>query len=534
MSFEKFLYKRKTRNCWGMVLLMISFASCSKMLDVDPAKYVIQSDNLYSTEAGVNKALSGVYAIMADNHFYGSYLQGLMGLEADEGYCRYDPYNTTVALYNASSSDYLIHDYWKIVYEGINRANEVLYYIDEADISEEKIKKTRGEALFLRAYYYFMLVNKFGGVPLILDPTRSGAAEVVQVARASMKEVYERILADMEEASELVADVTEVESAGRVSKSAVWGILARVCLYMAGAPLNDKSKYAEAANWASKVISSGHHQLNPSYQQVFINYAQDLYDIKESIWEVEFYGNGSGIYSNTHGMVGRNNGIWNLNDPVIGQAIGIVRTTQWLYNLYAPNDVRRDWVIAPYTYVGNPGVKTASTGTIYNRYCGKYRREYETLLPKNTAATPQNAPLLRYSDVLLMYAEAVNEMNTGPSGEAFEALNKVRRRGMGLDPDTPDASADIAGLSYYDFQQEIRDERARELCFEGLRKNDIVRWNIFLASMKTRLLEVPAGTAAQLIAAKAYYTNASERDILWPIPSAEMNLNKKLIQNTGW
>lgn len=509
-------------------------SSCNKMLDIDPAKFLVQSENLYTTENGVDKALSGVYAIMAENQLYGSYLQGLMGLEADEGYCRYDPYNTTVALYNASSSDYLIYDYWRVLYNGINRANEVLFYIDKADLNESKRDNIRGQALFLRAYYYFMLVNKFGGVPLLLEPTRSGRADAVQVARSSTKEVYEKVYNDMAEAAELVSDITDVESAGRISKSAVWGILARVCLYMAGEPLNDINKYAKAADWASKVINSGEHKLNPSYQQVFINYAQDLYDIRESIWEVEFYGNGSGIYSTTYGMVGRNNGIWNLSDPVIGQAIGIVRPTQWLYDLYDSNDVRRDWVISPYIYVGNPATKNMLTGTIYHRYCGKYRREYETLTPKNSAATPQNAPLLRYSDVLLMYAEAVNEMNSGATPEAYEALNKVRRRGRGFDQNTPNPSVDISGYSYQDFREEIHNERARELCFEGLRKNDIVRWGIFLPSMKTRLLEVPTGTAAHLVAAKAYYTNASARDVIWPIPAEEINLNKKLVQNEGW
>src|SRR5690606_19629993 len=106
-----------------------------------------------------------------------------------------------------------------------------------------------------------------------------------------------QIIADLTEAQGIVLKASEIGYGGRVSQSAVQGILARVCLYMAGNPINDVSKYTLARAWADSVITSGLHELNPNYADVFKNYATDTYDIKESILEVEFYGNSQGIYS---------------------------------------------------------------------------------------------------------------------------------------------------------------------------------------------------------------------------------------------
>src|SRR5690606_26166267 len=110
----------------------------------------------------------------------------------------------------------------------------------------------KGETLFLRAYYYFLLVSYWGDVPLLLEPTSSVAQ--TDNPRTPSKEVYEQIIQDMTEAEALVKRVQDVSNAGQINKSAVRGILARVCLYMAGAPLKDTSKYELAAYWAKKIM----------------------------------------------------------------------------------------------------------------------------------------------------------------------------------------------------------------------------------------------------------------------------------------
>lgn len=89
-------------------------------------------------------------------------------------------------------------------------------------------------------------------------------------------------------------------------------------------------------------------------------------------------------------------------------------------------------------------------------------------------------------------------------------------------------------MSYADFKMEIKEERARELCFETLRKNDLVRWGDFYTNFKYLLTQVPAGTSSYLVAAKAYYSNARARDVIWPLPTYELGVNRKLVQNLGW
>ncbi|MBX9734452.1 MAG: RagB/SusD family nutrient uptake outer membrane protein, partial [Chitinophagaceae bacterium] len=246
-------------------------------------------------------------------------------------------------------------------------------------------------------------------------------------------------------------------------------------------------------------------------------------------------------YINTAGMVGRNNGILNTEDNNIGYCAGMLRSTTVLYDSYAANgtDTRRDWAIAPYYFSGSPATVVNWTigGTKFQRHCGKFRREYETLTPKSTTATPQNFPLLRYSDVLLMYAEAVNRKSTKTTNEtdsAYWAINQVRRRAFGFNLDTPAPTVDLSNLAESDLFLEIQKERSRELCFECLRKNDLVRWGIFYTQMRNVFANIPTGTSSYITYAKNTYSNVSQRDVIWPIPTYEIGVNRYLKQNQGW
>ena len=134
-----------------------------------------------------------------------------------------------------------------------------------------------------------------------------------------------------------------------------------------------------------------------------------------------------------------------------------------------------------------------------------------------------------------MFAEADNEVNQGPSTEAYEAVNQVVRRGYGKKPLIEDADVDWADMDYETFKQELQNERSRELAFECLRKADLVRWGIFYEKMQDCLADtdgVPSFT--DLKHAIATYSNVTKRDVLWPIPSREIALNDKLTQNPGW
>jgi hypothetical protein len=517
-------------------------ASCKDVLDVDPSEYVMLKDTYYSTEAELNYALNGVYSTLADGSLYGNNMLGRMGLEADVAYEDYSSDENSVGDYNTESTDTKIQTYWRSCYTGVDRANNLLANIDNTAIGIDQRKRDdiKGQALFLRAYYYLMLVTRFQGVPLILSPVRTASPESLQQPRATGKEVYLQIIKDMEKAAELVRPANEVGTGGRISKSAVWGLLARVNLYLAGYPYNEQDRYKDVMVYAGRVINENFHALNPSYQQVFINYAQDKYDIRESILEVEFHSDGTNVYP-TAGMVGRNIGIKNpVIDNVIGLSIGVLRSTDYLYGLYTgPEDLRREWNIAAFEYRNTNGVATVFNWGVndskYQRHSGKFRREYEIIQPKLQSQTPQNYPLLRYSDVLLMYAEGYNEYFKGADNNALEYLNMVKRRGYGLNPGEANATRDFKDRSYANFQREVRSERARELCFEMLRKDDVVRWNVFYDNMVVREAETPQTfTSSYYVRARRYFRSTEPKDQWWPIPSYEMGVNKKLVQNQGW
>ncbi|WP_353140134.1 RagB/SusD family nutrient uptake outer membrane protein [Pseudopedobacter sp.] len=584
------------------VIICLFSSGCEKFLDTKPADFY-GPEEYFNTEGDLNRALIGVYDPLGSSELYSYNLSSMFGTEADEGY-----YNRSSAegpqIYDFTSAHTRIRTTWQKLYQGIDRANVLLANVNKPEMSNSARNIIIGEAKFLRAFYYFILVSNWGGVPLVLEPTNNPIGN--SIARSTDKEIYDFILKEMKEAEGKVRTIQSVGHAGRVTKSAVQGILARVCLYMAGYPLMDVSKYAEARDWAKKVMDAG-HALNSDYKQIFINYAQDKYDINESIWEVEFWGNGADSFSEA-GWVGVRLGIA-TTDVSLGHSYGIIRTTEKYFRLFETDDLRRDWTIAPFKYSGKNKVNHAASA-IYDRDIGKWRREYER--DHSTSLTAQNYPLLRYADVLLMYAEADVMASGTVNTAAVNAYNQVRRRGFGeymfgkfiksikvnsggtgytdvkieleggggtgaeataiveggaitgiqvtkrgtgytqvpnvkiVGTPTNAASA-TAILSDFDydltasqadprpdihFLEAIKNERSRELGFEGLRKYDLIRWGDFLTVMKDMEVEISTSNAPSY--ASWAFRNVGPKNLLFPIPVREIALNNKLIQNPNW
>lgn len=530
------------------ILCLTLGASCSSFLDTEPEDF-LSPEFFYQNESQIHTALVGVYNKLSDTRdgapLYASAYFTFMGTEGDDGFYRKGPESALPGQFMYNPSAPHVANLWRALYEGINLANVLLEKLDDADMDDRKREIVRGETLFLRAYYYFLLVSNYGDVPLKL--TSSTTPYNTDMERTPSHIVYQQITEDMERAYDLVESATEVGFGGRVNKSAVAGILARVYLYWAGEPLKDHSKYKNARDWAYKVIQSGEHALNPSFEDVFVKLAADAYDIKESIWEVEFYGNRTDRPRQA-GMLGNYIGIVSNNDS-IGRSNGNIWASGRLYNLYKPGDLRRDWTIAPYRF--NPTESTnreyfAAT-QIWTRYAGKYRREKEVFFPKSVGYTPINFPLLRYSDVLLMFAEADNEVNGGPTPEAIKYFNMVRRRGFGFpfseaDLQVPNPVSDLTNDEKSDklsFLEAIQDERSRELAFECLRKYDLIRWGIYISSMKALsnlylTSPTPSTPSTQARNVATALGMISDRHKLLPIPTHEMMLNRKLVQNPGW
>lgn len=528
-------------------VLIFSLTSCDDYLNTEPINK-ISVKQYYTDEQGLTEGLAGVYDVLGSQSLYGNNVYNGYNLCTDEGYFgrtlqSSDLQNLGVNIIDPTNSE--IANLWYTCYVGLNRANDLIANINLPVMDETKRQVILGEALFLRGYYHFLLVTNFGNIPLKISPTTT--PNDVFVSATPINEVYAQIVKDMTEAEAKVSTSTEMGYSSRVSKTVVQGILARVCLQMAGYPLNDASKYSEALSWAKKVKDSGEHALrttfnssitgNNAYSQIFIDQAQDKYDVKESMWEIEFKGDGSDGYSET-GRLGNVNGPTMTGAalfPTIGYGYGFVKGTSRLYRAYATGDKRRDWVLAPFTYNNTSGLKTTISATkYYGRDCAKWRREFELSTNKNKNNTAINFPVLRYADVLLMFAEAENQVN-GPTAAAYDAVNQVRRRGFGLPIATPSTVSDLtAGLSKADFQLAIEKERMLELCFEGTRHNDLIRWGKYVSTMNAVGLEIEAGGGTSDSYGKLGGKNVSIRNLLYPIPQRELSINTKLTQNEGW
>ena len=614
----------KTKYIFLTILVVISLSSCKDFLKTEPTDF-LSPVTYYETAEQLEFARAGVYDVLGDGSLYGTSGNYLFAWEADIGYMNRSTLTTGPWNYNFSTSDGYATNFWANLYRGINRANVLLENLDKNPEIDQAIRdKIRGETLFLRGYFYFLLVQTYGDVPLLTEATAS--VDDVDVARTPLKEVYDQIISDMEAAEPLVPDITDLGFGGAVSKSAVRGILARVNLTMAGHPLQDESRYQEAKKWAKMVIDDevAQHAMNPEFHDIFIKLAADEYDIKESIWEVEFYGNGLDDYRETSN-IGWINGPIGYPNTGTGRMTYYMNITAKFYNSFQEGDARKWWSVALFRYAQTDvnGQKDFQYDLLpvteeakYNLKPAKWRREYETFLPKSETRTPINEPLLRFTDVLLMYAEAENALN-GPSQEIVDIVNSVRRRGWSdgiksieltdggsgyksaptvvFSEDSGSGAVanaiidsvsgkvvdiemirDPEAITYYenghytsppkitlqggggsgaratatihrkedanltldqvgtkeDFLKLLQDERMREFSFECLRKFDLLRWGIFL-----QVNQDMANTIAQDAPGAWYiinYSNVSEKDLYWPIPSNEMSVNQDMIQNPGW
>ncbi|MEO6523743.1 MAG: RagB/SusD family nutrient uptake outer membrane protein [Mucilaginibacter sp.] len=419
-----------------LTTLILTATACNKMLDTNPTDFITPAA-YYKTPYQLQNALIGVYATMGNIGAFGNNYLYNFNTNSDESYGRATE-DTPSFLFGAENVN--VSNFWQQMYAGIGNANLLLASIDGVTATQSQKDVIRGETLFLRSYFYFMLVSNYGDVPLVIDPT--GSITDVNIARAPMKQVYLQIINDLTSAETLLKTqtITSLGYSGKANHTAVMGLLARVNLYMAGFPLYDVSRYPEVISWCQKIIDTKEHALNPDYKQVFINYAQDKYDIKENLFEIEFEGLVSGKNLGTT-YTGRYCGI-RCVDETKGFSAGYLNATKKLYDAYelntlntaSPNktsfDIRRDWNCANYTWSETTTATYTPVTNTWIMNSGKWRREYETTATKDKNYTNENYAVIRYSDILLMMAEAENELN-GPT-KAYPFVNQVRQRGYGI------------------------------------------------------------------------------------------------------
>lgn len=556
----------------GMAALVLAGSSACSILDEDPQ--VICSDTYYNSVDELLYGLAGVYGAINNEELYGRCYS--LPISNTDDLCYQNRVHNVPSVYwythNASDTDILAA--WQMLYAGIKNANEYMMAIAES--AYDKDHKYYQEARFLRAFYHFLLAQAWGDVPLRDHPSLSPEPEEVNLAATPQADVLKWCATEIEECLPLLDETTE-NAPSRVTQTTAAGILARIYLFLAGETITgvDKTEmFSNAAVWARFVIESGKHQLNPDYDQVFINMITDTYDVQyhESMWEADFLGNRSSADKWSNGRIGDLIGLqstgpdgkyaqWNCNYSY-AQYNGSLK----LWDLYWSDDRTDDekqaatitdkrqlWNLPPYNYRGGTVNNVAyeasydKTPYVYNkistfddptaavgiRNCGKWRREveYEGSQNAKNLYTGINFPILRYSDVLLMYAEAKNEAE-GPSEELYNCVKEVRdRAGIETRPYAEYASQDA-------LRQLIRNERGRELVFEGLRKYDLIRWGIFVEAMHGYAQQTSdsrwesSNTLAQYALTTA--NSVQEKHIYLPIPTKELGVNTLLKQNPLW
>lgn len=538
----------------SLIALTLLCSSCKKILDTKPQDF-LSPDQYFAKPEDATAALGAAWQMLTKREVLGGYYQFRYQTSDD---CYTNLSAAFPANLGLTASDPQWATRWNYLYQTIQYVNILLANLPRVPMDETQRGIIKGEGLFLRSFIYYELVKEWGAVPVRLVPSTDPTD--VNLPATPIKDVYAIILKDLKEAEALVpaASVANYGAAGYASKSAVQAILARVCLTMAGYPLNDVSKYQDAKDWAQKVVDSKLHSLNPDFTQVFKNYANGVIDKKESIWEIDFnYVSGN---SNPSGSIGYLDGIRNTN-VAFGASVGQYNVTRKLILSYgsftATKDLRRDWTCTPFKWHVVNGTEQSdadidankvyfTSAQLYERYFAKFRQYFGPLPGQVAGQSPVNWPVVRYSDVLLMLAEAENYLN-GPTALAYSCINQVRERGWGkmLPGATNITEADEpAGLNKAAFQVELQNERFRELAGEALRKNDLIRWGIFVPTIKALLSDItdtaaPAETNRGTASGSAYFAvlnlnKITDRDLLWPYPTSELQYNKALKQNEGW
>lgn len=487
----------------AIIAIVIPVNSCKKFLAVNPVSS-FGPDYVFANVTNATQAVLGVYAALTGDNGYGIRLSMYFPYDDDniEGQAATpfpDNDRRDIAHYNTQPSNAQIDLPFNQLFSGVERANLCIYYIPKmAQYNDPTngplLQRLYGEALTLRAQFYLELLRNWGDLPAQFLPAL--AQTNLQPAKTDRDTIYNHLLNDLQIAEGLVPWRGQVTIDQRITKGAVKALRARIALFRAGWSLrrtgimqqgsNPQLYYQIADTECASIVNSGYHQLEPNYQDVFKKYldAGAVDPTGEVIWQVAFSG-GTGT---TDSKLGYYNGP-KYTSTYGNSALTILPSYFYLFD---PTDsVRRDVTVCDYD-IANAQLQLNGRA-LYKLVDGKFRRDW---IPNAATSSAQyfgaNWPLIRYSDVLLMYAEAENEVNNGPTGQAITALNMVRTR------------AGVASLTTFaghdDFFNAVVKERSLELGGEGIRKYDLIRWNLIatrLAQTKQELADMVSGTDDQ-------------------------------------
>lgn len=407
-----------------------------------------------------------------------------------------------LANFTAAPDNFGVLDLWRGPNPGILYCNTVLDRIPQMNISQNLKNRCMGEAYFLRANYYFLLVRLFGDVPLTLKPIKAG--DNLYPSRTNKDTIYnEEIIPDLKKAVDLLPKREEYSGSnvGRASKGAAVGLLAKVYLTL--------GKYQDCLDMCNEVQSLG-YTLNPDYSDCFGGEAKNK-NTAESLFEVQYYGlTKAGFWDDENQSCWLSTYMGPRNSGWVGGGYGWNQPTQEFVDQYEAGDLRKEKTLL---YSGCPtfeGQQYNSSWSTTGYNVRKFLVPLSISPDYNTCA--EDVMVLRYADVLLMKAEALNEL--GRTTESMEPLFEVRVRAGLTD------HSKVENLSQDQMREKIRHERRIELAFEGERWFDLLRYD--------------KGNYALQFFHSIGKVNFMRKNLLFPIPQKEIDANPNLKQNPGY
>ena len=481
-------------NLIAIALLGFSFSSCSDFLEQNPQTDLSEND-FYKTADDILSAVNGVYSSLQEGDIYGNwYVFG--EIPSDNTRNQLSGSVTTQNEFDQfyiDTQNSMIANFWKAAYKVINRTNTVLGRIDGIEINTELANRYKLECKFIRALMYFNLVRVYGDVPLILKEI--SISESYDILREPKENVYNQIIADLKEAQDLPVSYSTAED-GRATQGAAKALLANVYMTL--------HKYAEAETILAEIINSGQYSLLENtpgslnidgYKNVF---SPVNHNSKEGIFEIQFLKGGYGEGSNyANNFAPENSG---TNVVAVGGTGGNNIPEMDIYNAYEEGDLRRDFSMSLGYYDNRK-----NNEWVESRYVCKFMD-----VPYQNNDASNNYPVIRYADVILMYAEALNQ--NGKTAEACKYLNMTRRRGFGYQT-TETSPVDLQTTDKAQFALMVEQERRVELAFENHRWFDLIR----------------TGRAVEVMRSKGFSLN--ETYLICPIPQKQIDVNPKLTQN---
>ena len=535
-------------------LAMLSLTACNDYLEVDPATNVASTDLVFGSEGETRTALYGVYAKVCSDNLFGGKLYNDFQLNSDVDF--YANSNEAAAgnqarRFDVRSDANNVETLWNNLYSAVETANEFIFNLKNSDIYAEEtedgaeeaadgtittiqvpkvtaLTQMMGEAKVMRAMFYHELLSYWGDIPFTLQATYE--TDDLNPAITPRQEVSDALIADLRHAAEYMYSDKDANIAApeRISKEAAYAMIARLALQAGGyslnhdagdansykmtRPSNYKEYYQIARDYTKKVIDAGGHALNKSFRDVFVDECNFIVNTGDDvIFEIPFaketnsnwgYAQGPANGVDTGDETDYSNSAW-------GATNGGVRTTSFYRYSFDESDLRRDYICGLW-YYNSQGLPTMRFND-YSMHNNKWSKLWNTngLGKSTTSATGINFAYIRYSDVLLMFAEAENEIS-GPTAEAQDALKTVRKRAFATADwtDMVDGYVADAASSKESFLKAVLNERKWEFAGENMRWKDLVRNNLYSEKIFFTFLEYYA--MAEAMAGTSSYIDMVE------------------------